>query len=44
MQSFDRALGVECTHCHVAGDWKRDEKPEYGFVERVIRMTGGLNA
>jgi len=44
MQSFDRALGVECTHCHVAGDWKRDEKPEYGFAQRMIRMTEGLNA
>src|ERR1700722_16158814 len=44
MEAMNRALGVECTHCHVADDWKRADKPEFGFARRMIHMTEGLSA
>ncbi|SPF42268.1 hypothetical protein SBA4_2900013 [Candidatus Sulfopaludibacter sp. SbA4] len=44
MQTIGRDLGVECSHCHVADDWKRDEKPQFDFAARMIRMTQGLSA
>jgi hypothetical protein len=44
MQSIDRALGVECTHCHTVDDWKADGKPEFAFAGRMIEMVEGLNA
>jgi hypothetical protein len=44
MQAIDRALGVECAHCHAGDDWKRADKPEFAFAERMIKMTDGLSA
>jgi len=44
MQSIDRALGVECSHCHTVDDWKRDDKPEFAFAGRMMKMVQGLNA
>ena len=43
MQTIDRALGVECAYCHAADDWKKDEKPSFGFSQRMMRMTEGLS-
>src|SRR2546426_4638854 len=28
MQSFNEALGVQCTHCHMQGDFASDENPK----------------
>jgi Photosynthetic reaction centre cytochrome C subunit len=44
MQAINRDLGVECSHCHVGDDWKRDEKPQFGFAGRMIKMTAGLSS
>jgi hypothetical protein len=44
MQAIDHALGVECSHCHTVDDWKRDNKPEFAFSERMMKMVQGLNA
>ena len=44
MKVIDRDLGVECSHCHVEDDWKRDEKPQFAFASRMIKMTQGLSA
>jgi hypothetical protein len=44
MQAIGRALGVECAHCHTGEDWKRGDKPEFGFAGRMIKMTEGLSA
>lgn len=43
MQSIDRALGVECSHCHAVDDWKRDDKPEFALASRMMKMVQGLN-
>ena len=39
-----RALGVECLHCHVAGQWTDAAKPTFEFARRMMRMVDGLNA
>lgn len=44
MQSWSRALGVECAHCHVEGDWSNAQKPTFAFAQRMDRMVRGLNA
>ena len=43
MQSIDRALGVECSHCHIVDNWKADSKPEFVFAGRMIKMVAGIN-
>lgn len=44
MRVIDRDLGVECLYCHVVDEWKRDDKPQFAFAGRMIRMTQGLSA
>ncbi len=40
--AFSGSLGVECTHCHIEGEWEKDEKPAketarkmWGLMQRV---------
>ena len=44
MDRFNRSLGVECTHCHVADLWKDESKPEFGGALKMSRMVEALNA
>jgi hypothetical protein len=44
MMGFTKALGVECSHCHTVDDWKRDDKPEFAFARRMMKMVEGVNA
>jgi hypothetical protein len=44
MPAINRALGVECAHCHTVDDWKRDDKPEFAFAGRMMKMVQGLNS
>jgi hypothetical protein len=44
MQSINRALGVECSHCHTVDEWKRADKPEFAFAGRMMKMAEGLSA
>lgn len=39
---YNTALGVECTHCHAAGDSK-EEPATLDFARRMARMVEGLN-
>lgn len=43
MQAWSRALGVECTHCHVEGDFASPAKPAFAFAMRMSSMVNGLN-
>jgi hypothetical protein len=36
---FGRSLGVTCTHCHVSGEWEKDEKP----TKQIAREMMGLS-
>ena len=44
MQRIATALGVECDHCHVQGNFPSDEKLPKRTARRMIEMTKGLNA
>ncbi|MEO8361617.1 MAG: photosynthetic reaction center cytochrome c subunit family protein [Vicinamibacteria bacterium] len=43
--AFNRALGVECDHCHnPQSPNPAAPKPTYAFAQRMMRMVEGLNA
>jgi len=42
--AFNRALGVDCTHCHNPPSQMDAAKPTYVFAQRMMRMVEGLNA
>ncbi len=44
MTAWSKALGVECTHSHVEGNWTDASKPTFGFAQRMNRMVAALNA
>ena len=41
--AFNRALGVECVHCHNPPASKAASKPTYLFAQRMMRMVDGLS-
>ena len=43
MDSYNKALGVGCNYCHVAGDLPNDTKPEHKSTVRDIMMTREIN-
>lgn len=40
---YARSLGVNCTHCHVAGQWEKDDKPTKQIARDMIVMVRGIN-
>jgi hypothetical protein len=43
MQSFNRALGVECSYCHVAGNFASDASGHKNITRGMLIMTQRLN-
>jgi len=43
MDSYNRALGVSCEYCHVAGDLSKADKPAHKSSVRDITMTREIN-
>jgi len=43
MEAFNRALGVECTHCHVADEWADASKPACAVARNMMRMVDDIN-
>ena len=43
MQSFTRALGVQCSYCHVAGDFASDANGHKNIARGMLRLTQRLN-
>src|SRR5882762_6774014 len=39
MQSFNEALGVQCTYCHVQGDFAADTSPKKEIARKMIAMV-----
>ena len=39
-----RSLGVNCTHCHVPGQWEKDDKPTKQIAREMAAMTRTINA
>lgn len=40
---YSRSLGVNCTHCHVVGEWEKDDKPTKNIARDMARMVGTIN-
>jgi hypothetical protein len=38
MRSFNEALGVQCTYCHVQGDFAADTNPKKDIARKMIAM------
>src|SRR6185503_721044 len=43
MDSYNKALGVSCDYCHVAGNLADDSKPAHKSSVRDIQMTREIN-
>lgn len=41
---FSRGLGVTCTHCHVAGEWEREDKAAKQIAREMSKMMATLNS
>jgi hypothetical protein len=39
MRSFNEALGVQCVHCHVQGDFAADTNPKKEIARKMISMV-----
>src|SRR5437868_8661219 len=39
MQNFASALGVQCTYCHVQGDFAADTNPKKEIARKMIGMV-----
>ena len=44
MGAFRTALGVECSHCHVQGDFASDDKPAKVTARMMMVMNQEINA
>jgi hypothetical protein len=44
MATFTAALGVQCTNCHVQGNFASDDNPKKEVARKMIRMTQTINA
>jgi cytochrome c len=40
MQAWSKALGVECTHCHIEGDYKAAVLPQFDMAFRMMARRG----
>lgn len=41
---YSRSLGVTCTHCHVAGEWEREDKTTKQTARDMSKMMATINA
>src|ERR687898_1412033 len=44
LDEYNRALGVECSHCHVPDQWQDDSKQTKATARKMIEMVPLLNA
>jgi hypothetical protein len=40
---YARSLGVNCTHCHIPGEWEKEDKPTKQIVREMAAMVGAIN-
>ena len=40
---YTRSLGVTCTHCHVADEWEKEDKPTKQVTRDMAAMTQKIN-
>jgi hypothetical protein len=44
MHTFTTGLGVQCTYCHMAGNYASDENPKKLTARKMIGMVQKINA
>jgi photosynthetic reaction center cytochrome c subunit len=44
MREYTVALGVQCTHCHVMGQWEKDDLPKKDVARTMIKMVNDVNS
>ncbi|MCC6265739.1 MAG: c-type cytochrome [Bryobacterales bacterium] len=42
MKTWKDSLGVQCTFCHIKGEWERDDKEEKETARHMKTMTEGI--
>ena len=40
---YGRSLGVGCKHCHVVGEWEKEDKPQKQITRDMMAMSGTIN-
>lgn len=40
---FSASLGVDCAHCHIAGEWEKEDKPQKETARKMWRLMNKLN-
>ena len=40
---YSKSLGVNCTHCHVAGQWEKEDKPTKQITRDMSAMAKAIN-
>jgi hypothetical protein len=40
---YSKSLGVNCTHCHVAGQWESEDKPTKQITRDMSAMAKAIN-
>jgi hypothetical protein len=43
MKGLNRLLGVQCTHCHVAGAWDKEELAPKRTAREMFKMLGNIS-
>jgi hypothetical protein len=43
LDEYNRALGVECSHCHVPDQWQDESKPPKATARKMTEMVALLN-
>ncbi|HYL76739.1 MAG TPA: photosynthetic reaction center cytochrome c subunit family protein [Bryobacteraceae bacterium] len=43
MNTYCLSLGVACNHCHINGQWSKDDVPAKATARKMIAMTRALN-
>lgn len=40
---YAKSLGVDCTHCHVPGQWEKEDKPTKQITRDMAEMSKTIN-
>jgi len=40
---YSKSLGVDCTHCHVPGQWEKEDKPTKQIARDMAAMVTNIN-
>jgi len=40
---YAKSLGVNCTHCHVAGEWEKEDRPTKQITRDMAAMVAVIN-